>query len=487
MPVKRLEFIEETFRDAQQSLWATRMRTESMLGIARTMDDAGFKYVCIMSGAAFEAAVMYLYEDPWERIRLLRKLMPKTELSFLIRGRNVVGWRRFSNDVVELMIQCIKKSGLQWISLFDGLNDLRNLEWHIQAAQKVGLKVSVALVFSESPVHSDQYFASKAVELVRLGVDAVALADASGVLTPERTGSLIRALKKVLGGVELQFVSHCITGTANDNYLEAMKNGVDSVSSVSLPLAYGNSDPATIDILSQASLMGLNVRLNEQRVREIDDYFFWIAYQEDKPVGCPVKFNPAAYKKYVAHQIPGGMMTNLISQLTDLGLQHKLPEVLEEAGRVRQELGYPVMVTPFSQMVGVQATLNVIERRRYHTIPQELRLYARGYYGQPAAPINPNVLDLIVGDEQTIDPSESFLEPMVSKLRSELGLSLSDEELILALTNTRPILDKFYKNKRTIEIPAVPKPLALLTKELLKQNSIKSIKIVKNAACKIHS
>ncbi|MFZ5632174.1 MAG: pyruvate carboxylase subunit B [Bacillota bacterium] len=480
--MKRLEFVEETFRDAQQSLWATRMRTESMLGIAPVMDDAGFKSVCIMSGAAFEAAVMYLYEDPWERIHLLRKLMPKTELSFLIRGRNVIGWRRFPNDVVELVIKCIKKAGLQWIALFDGLNDLRNLEWHIHTAKNLGLKVSTALVFSESPVHTDEYFAEKARELVRLGVDAVSMADASGVLTPERTNTLIPALRQVVGEIELQFVSHCTTGLANENYIVAMQNGVDSVSTVSLPLAYGTSDPATIDIIPHARQMGLDVRVDERLVREIDDYFYWVAYKEKKPVGCPVKFNSIEYKKYAAHQIPGGMMSNLVSQLTDLGLRHKLEEVLEESARVRQEIGYPVMVTPFSQLVGVQATLNVIEGKRYYTIPQELRLYARGYYGRPAAPIDPNILDLLVGDEKPIDPEEGFLEPLVSKVRADQGPFASDEELVLALVNTRQTLEKFYKNKKSIEITVVTKPLLTIIKELIKRNDIKSVSIEKGGA-----
>ncbi|MHB8156380.1 MAG: pyruvate carboxylase subunit B [Desulfocucumaceae bacterium] len=475
----KVQFIDETFRDAQQSLWATRMRTESMLGIAPVMDDAGFKSVCIMSGAAFEAAVMYLYEDPWERIRLLRRLMPKTELSFLIRGRNVVGWQRYPNDVVELMTKCIKKAGLQWIMLFDGLNDIRNIEWHIHVAKSNGMKVSVALVFSESPVHTDEYFASKAVELVRLGVDAVVLADASGVLTPERTGSLVQTVRKAVGETELQFVSHCNNGLAYDNYLLAMQNGVDSVSTVSLPLAHGTSDPATIDVIALARGLGLEVPLDESVIRKIDDYFYWVAYKENKPIGIPVRFNPVEYKKYVSHQIPGGMMSNLVSQLTDLGLQDKLPEVLEEAGKVRKEIGYPVMVTPFSQMVGVQATLNVIEGKRYHTIPQELRLYARGYYGRPAAPVEGNVMDVLMGGEKPIDAAEFFLEPMVIRVRSELGPSVSDEELILKLVNSQPTLEKFYKNKKAIVIPAVGSPLSALIKEVAGRKDISAFTIVK--------
>ncbi|MFZ5632182.1 MAG: pyruvate carboxylase subunit B [Bacillota bacterium] len=476
--MKKLQFMDETFRDAPQSVWATRMRTESMLGVAPIQDDVGYKVACIISAAAFETAVMYLYENPWDRLRLLRKSMPKTDLSILIRGRNVFGWRRYPNDVIELTFQCLKKLGMQWVMVFDGLNDLRNLEWHVHTAKELGLKVIGEVVFAESPVHTDDYFAGKAAELINMGADTIALEDASGVLTPERTRTLVPALRRAVGEVELQFHSHCSTGTAPDCYAEAMMHGADTLCTASLPLAYGESLPAAIDVLTKARELGFSVDVDERRIREADDYLFWVAYTEKKPINTPFKFNPVEYKRYVAHQIPGGMMSNLVRQLTDLGLQHKLEEVLEEAGRVRREIGYPVMVTPFSQMVGVQATLNVIEGKRYNTIPQELRLYARGYYGRPAAPIDPNVLDILMGDEKPIDPTEGFLEPLVSRARSEQEFK-SDEDLLLYLFNSRPTLEKFYKNQKNIEIPVVRKPLAAFIKELIKKHEIKSVGVEK--------
>lgn len=477
--MKKLNFVEETFRDGQQSLWATRMRTESMLGAAPMIDRAGFESVNIMSGAAFEACIMHLYEDPWERMRLLRKAMPNTNLGFLIRGRNVVGWRRYPNDVIEVMLQCLKKNDIQWIAVFDALNDLRNIEWYIHVAKQVGMKVSGAMVYAQSPVHTEEYYITKAKEYIRLGADSVALADASGVLTPERTGNLVRALRQAVGDVELQLVSHCSTGLGIDNYIEGIKNGVDTVSTVSLPLAYGISDPATIDILSIAREMGVETSLDERLVREIDDYFYWVAYKEDKPIGRHVRFNPAEYRKYAAHQIPGGMMSNLVTQLAEVGLQNRLDEVLEEAARVRREIGYPVMVTPFSQWVGVQATMNVIEGERYRTVPQELRLYARGFYGQPAAPIDPNVLDVLLGGENLIDPYEGFTDQVVDRFRAENGPFASDEELLLALFNTRVTIEKYYKNKKPIQYPDATKPLVALLKELSGQRDIKSVYIEK--------
>jgi pyruvate/oxaloacetate carboxyltransferase len=224
--------------------------------------------------------------------------------------------------------------------------------------------------------------------------------------------------------------------------------------------------------------------MKNRKQKEIDDYFFWAAYEEKKPIGKRDQFDPVKYKKYVVHQIPGGMMSNLENQLLELKLLHKLPEVLAEAGRVRQELGYPVMVTPYSQLVGVQAVFNVVEGERYRTVPEELKLYVRGAYGKPAAPIDPNALDRILagGDKEPIDPSENFSEPLVSKVRAEQGSSLSDEDLLLTIFNTRETMEKFYQYKKTIEShPVVRTPLAFLIKELANRHEIKKVNIQKGS------
>jgi pyruvate/oxaloacetate carboxyltransferase len=263
--------------------------------------------------------------------------------------------------------------------------------------------------------------------------------------------------------------------------LEALKQGADTLCTASLPMAYGESLPATIDILQKAREMGFDDRIEEHQIKKIDDYFFWVAYKEQKPLGQPIVFNQAEFQKYVSHQIPGGMMSNLVKQLSDLGLLHRLPEVLEEAGRVRQEIGYPVMVTPFSQWVGVQATLNIVEGKRYQTVPQELRLYARGLYGEPATPFDQNVLDLLMVDEKPIDPTASFDEPFLEKYRVEYGPFLSDEDMLLTLFNARPTMEIFYKNKKKIEIPVVKNPLVAFIKELASKHDIHSIQIEKGS------
>jgi oxaloacetate decarboxylase (Na+ extruding) subunit alpha len=473
--MREIRFNEETLRDGQQSLWANRMPTAPMLPIAAAMDQAGFGSINIMSGSAFEACILYLHENPWERLRLLGQLMPKTDLQILIRGRSAFGWRRFPNDAIELLIKCLQKSGIQGLAIFDGLNDLNNIKWHFQVAKEIGLQVHPALVFALSPVHTDGYYAAKAKECAYLGVHSVSLADASGLLTPERVRTLIPAIRSAIGELEFSFVSHCGTGLGSACYREAMKLGVDILSTASTPLSQGNSIPSTLETLSYARQSGLQVRLDELLVKKIDDYFYWVAYQEKKAVGQAVTFNPAQYKKYAAHQIPGGMMSHLASQLKSLGLEHRLPEVLEEAGRVRQEIGYPVMVTPFSQIVGVQAVFNVIQKERYRTIPSDLGLYARGYYGEPAAPIDANVKERILeGEDSTpIDPAENYLEPLVSRARKEAGAALSDEELLLTLFFSRPTLEKFRKQRRAIEFPAVKMPLTALIQELGKRPQVR--------------
>jgi oxaloacetate decarboxylase alpha subunit len=480
--MKELQINEETLRDGQQSLWANRMKTESMLPICSSLDQAGFSSINVMSGSAFEACVLYLHEDPWERLRLLRKFMPRTDLQILIRGRSAFGWRRFSDDAIELLIQCLQKCGIQGIVVFDGLNDLNNIRWHIQVSKKLGLQIHPALVFAESPVHTDAYYAKKARECVTLGTDSVNLADASGLLTPERIRTLIPTIRQAIGeNVKFGLVSHCGTGLGSECYVEAMRQGVDNLSTASLALSQGNSIPATVEVLAQARQMGRKVELDDLLLRKIDDHFLWVAYSEKKPVGRRVPFDRNRYTKYAAHQIPGGMMSHLASQLKNLGLEHRLPEVLEEAGRVRQEIGYPVMVTPFSQIVGVQAVFNVIQKERYRTTPSDLSLYARGYYGEMAAPIDPNVLDCILegADVKPISASEVFSEPLVKKARNELGATRSDEELLLALFFSKPTLEKFFQNKKPIDTAATKTPVIALIQELLKRQDIRKVSIQK--------
>ena len=461
------------------------MTTESMLPAAPMLDEAGFRKIHIMSASAFECCLMYLYEDPWERMRLLCKLMPKTEIMVLIRSRHTFGWDRYPNDVIELLFKCFKRIGIQWILVFDGLNDIRNMEWQCRIARDVGLKTAPALTFAESPVHTDEYYAAKARELVKIGADSVFLGDASGLLTPERTRTLVPAVRRAIGeDIVLEFSAHSGTGLSSGCYVEAMKAGVDQICAASLPLSYGNSIPSTVEMIHHANEQGLDVGLDRDLINRIDDYFYWVSYREKRSPGRPVQFDPVGYRKYSGHQIPGGMMSHLVSQLKDLGIERRLPEVLHEAARVREELGWPVMVTPFSQFVGVQAVFNVVQEERYRTVPAELPLYARGYYGELAAPIEPNILDRILSgsDTEPLDPLENIDEDLVSKVRVEQGPFKSDEHLLMTLFNTPQTLEKYKKNKKVINTrPVFRTPLACLIKELANRRDIKRISIEKGS------
>ncbi|MDE3075177.1 MAG: hypothetical protein KGJ86_07080 [Chloroflexota bacterium] len=456
------------------------MRTETMVPIAPTIDAAGFKMVDVASPSLFETCVRFLHEDPWERLRLLRQLMPKTPLTTLVRGRNLFAWARYPNDVVELCMQCLKKAGIDCVQPYDTLHDFRNLEWPIHVAKEVGLRVAGCLGFISSPVHTDAYWAGKASEYLALGADAVYVEDGSGLLTPERARTLIPALREAVGTAELQLHLHCCTGLAEEVSREAIRLGIDCMHTVSLPLANGASNMATIDVLNRAQELGMDAAPDRQRVREIDDYFFWAAYQQKQSIEPPLEFDLPAYQKYAEHQVPGGMVSHLVSQLSQLGLVHRLPQILEEVARLRQELGYPGMFTPFSQIICVQALVNVLEGERYRTVSRELSLYARGYYGKPPAPIDPNVLDRIVRDEKPLDPSEMFLEPLADKVRSQEGPFSSDEELLLSIWYGRAALEKHREGKKTLQRhSAVGTPLAALIMELGKRRDINVVSLEK--------
>ncbi len=471
---KPLGFLDETLRNGQQSLWATRMKTSSMLPIAPVMNEAGFAEVCAMAGVSFETSAMYLYEDPWQRMRLLHQLMPQTRLDGLVRARNLWGWKSQPYDVQELFLKTLLRNGMDSIKVFDGLNDYRNLEWLVAKAKNLGFKVKGLVGFALTPAHTYEYLARKAKELIDLKVDALVFTDSAGLMYPERCRTTVRAIREVIGDTEMHFHSHTITGLANDCYREAIRGGVDVVWTAARPLAYGKAVPWTLDILRMAEELGRKTSLSEDKIREIDDWFYWVAYQEGKPIPEEVQYDPAFYQQYAGHQIPGGMFSNMVKQLQDLKIEHRLSEVLEETARVRAELGHPHMVTPFSQFVGVQAVLNVMEGKRYVKVPEEVRLYARGYYGQPIHPLDPNVKDQLIAGMPLLDSLEGLDEPILPKIRAEHGPFESDEDLLLFLFLNPNAYNNFRKFKEPITWNPVRSPLVILINELSKQDEISS-------------
>ncbi|MCL4744253.1 MAG: hypothetical protein KJZ83_02445 [Burkholderiaceae bacterium] len=475
--MKKLLILDETLRNAQQSLWATRMRTKSMLPIASVMDQAGFDTICVGAGVTFETAAMYLHEDPWERMRLLRREAPRTRFDVLVRARNLWGWRAQPFDVQTLYLETLLRNGVDSFKLFDGLNDMRNMDHLLSEGIRLGFKVKGFVGFNESPAHTDEYLAEKAKEFVQRGVHAIVISDSAGVMRPERARSALTAVRAAIGDLELHFHAHTSTGLGREACRQAIRAGVDVIWTAARPVAWGTALPATRDVIQIAREEGRTVEVDEDRIREIDDWFYWVAHEEGQPVPEELPFDPAHFQSYIGHQIPGGMISNLVKQLQDRWLEKRLPDVLEDASRVRAELGYPHMSTPFSQFVGVQAVMNVIQGERYATPPEALRLYSRGAFGKPIWPLDPNVQDRLTGGAAPIDPLDGLDEPALPKIRAEHGPFESDEDLLLFLFLHPAAYGDFKKNRQPITWSPRPHPVCALVKALAGRTDIASVEI----------
>lgn len=475
-----LRFIDETLRDGPQSLWATRMNTRTVLEAATLLDDTGVDQATAASGATFETALRFLNDDPWERLRRTRQCLQRTPMEVLIRGRNLFGWSRYSDDVVELLLQCLQRAGTDRIKVFDGLNDIDAIAAHCRIAKQLGMGVTGMLTYSISPIHTDVHFADKARRYAELGVDAVLLCDASGILRPERLAGLLGAIRAAIGpDTPIEFYAHASMGLAHDVYREAMRCGVSAVTTAALPLANGESLPDTASIARIATELGLPTALDMDAVQRLDDYMEWATVREGQRPGVPVRFDPLAYERFVGHQIPGGMISNFRTQLREAGLMHRIDEVLEEASRVRAELGHPVMVTPFSQFVGVQAVFNVIQGERYKTVPDEVRQFARGRYGRACSPIDPNVLDRILrGEQADADARSALAEPsMLAAFRSEHGPFASDEDLLLQLFYGKPAVEQLRRARNAPLPVSIQSPLRALIEALSRQRGLRSVSL----------
>jgi oxaloacetate decarboxylase alpha subunit len=475
--MRTLRFIDTTLRDAPQCLWATRMTTAQMLPVAPILDRVGFEAIELVGGAVFDVCVRYLLEDPWERMRIMRRVITKTPLMAINRGQSLFTFELFSDDVVELTAQRIAANGMRYVTTYDGLNDTRNLHVPIRASKAAGLYVLVWLVYTLSPVHTDDYYARKAREVVALGADAVVLKDPSGLLTPDRIRTIIPALRAAVGPAPLHLVTHCQTGLGPLCLLEAIPLGVDTVHTATSPLAHGASEPPTEWVARHARRRGVAVPLDEEGLRPVAEHFRYVAWREGKPLGEIAEYDPFYYE----HQMPGGMISNFLNQLRELGLEHRLDEILEETARVRRELGYLIMVSPFSQYIATQAVLNVIQGERYRTVPDEVRRYALGYYGRPAAPIDPDVLDRIVGNEApvTARPGE-LLPPTLERVRRERGPFRSDDDLLLAVFYPPEPYEKLVRARPIkTDYPVERLPLVTLVKELGARRDVRSFTLIR--------
>jgi len=449
----RFDFVDVTLRDAHQCLWATRMTTAMMTPILGAIDRAGYAVINILGGAVFDVCVRYLHEDPYERVRLLCERL-ETPCDALTRGQSLYTFELFPDDVVALNAQVLARLGVKVFTIYDALNDNRNIESSVRAGRAAGMKINGWMTYTLSPVHSDAYYVARTRELAKLGCDIVCIKDPTGLLTPERGATLFPAVVRAAGRIPVQLHSHCQSGLAPQVYEMAMKSGFTHGYTASRPLANGASLPATEDIAARARRLGFRTSMDERAMSEIAGYFTLLAERESKPLGEVAAYDRALYE----HQIPGGMISNLRSQLEVMKLGHRLPEILEEAARVRHDLGYPIAVSPFAQYIVTQATLNVVQGERYKTIPDEVRKYALGYYGRLAAEPAPEFLE-----RARIKPSEmvkgrpgEHIEPWLPRLRARLGPSATDEELLLAAFYDDKLLEPLKKPRPAYEYRTTP-------------------------------
>lgn len=427
---KKVRVTETVLRDGHQSLMATRMSTEDMLPIIEKMDDAGYFSLECWGGATFDSAIRYLNEDPWERLREIRKRAPKTKLQMLLRGQNLLGYRHYADDVVEKFVEKAIENGIDIFRIFDALNDVRNLTASLDAVKKYGGHAQLTICYTISEVHTTAYYVDLAQELEKMGADSICIKDMAGILTPFAAKELVTSLKKVLS-VPLSVHTHATSGTSQMTYLMAAEAGADVIDTAISPFAEGTSQPPTETMAICLHEGGYETELNVSLLEEISDYFKPI---RDKYLKEEV-LNPLMMgtdPKALIYQVPGGMLSNLLSQLKQAGATDKYEEVLKEVPRVRADLGYPPLVTPMSQMVGTQAVFNVLTQERYKMVPNEIKEYLRGAYGQAPAPIDEEFRKSIIGtDEVIIDRPANHIEPEWNKLKEELGeLAKSDEDIL---------------------------------------------------------
>lgn len=426
---KKLGFVDVTLRDAHQCLWSTRMTTAMMTPILATLDDVGYSYINILGGAVFDVCVRYLHENPYQRVKVLCEHL-RTPVDALTRGQSLYTFELFPDDIIRLNSQWLADMGVSVLTVYDALNDNRNIESSVISGHEAGMKVNTMMTYTLSPVHTDAYYVERTNELVALGADFISIKDPTGLLTPERARTLFPAVHKAARGIPMKLHSHCQSGLAPEVYSIAIEAGFEYAYTASEPLANGASLPATEDVDRRARELDVETGLNLNALAEVSSYFDWLCERENKPRGQVAQYDPALY----LHQVPGGMISNLKSQLQMIKMEHRLPEILEEAARVREDLGYPILVSPFAQYIVTQAVLNVVQGERYRTIPDEVKKYAMGYYGKLAASPSDEFMErsgIKPGDIVTERPAE-HVPPWIPRIRSELGSVASDEDVLLA-------------------------------------------------------
>lgn len=447
----KVQFTETVLRDANQSLAATRLSCEQFRPILATMDKAGFYSAECWGGATFDVCLRFLGEDPWERLRTIRAAMPNTKLQMLLRGQNLLGYKHYSDDIVRRFVRASVKNGIDIIRIFDALNDLDNLKVAVEATVESGAMASGAISYTTSPVHTLAKYVQLAREMKQMGVSSVCIKDMAGILSPKAAYELVSALKDALD-LPIAVHTHSTPGLAFMSYLKAVEAGADVIDTAISPFSGGTSQPATETLNYALRELGFDTGLDEAVLRQTAEFF--------KPIRAGFiadgTLNPISLTtdtQCLDYQIPGGMLSNLLSQLKTLGALDRFDEVLLETPRVRADMGYPPLVTPTSQLIGSQAVQNVLAGERYKNVGAELRAYCRGEYGRTPAPIDPAIREKILGGEQPIEGRYAATLPAdaYEKAEKALGGDARSEEDVLSYILFPQVAEGFFAQRRAAE------------------------------------
>ena len=449
--MKKVQFTETVLRDANQSLVATRLGFDQFEPILKTIDQAGFYSVECWGGATFDVCLRFLNEDPWERLRKIRAAMPNTKLQMLLRGQNILGYKHYSDDIVRRFVRAAVKNGIDIIRIFDALNDVNNLKVAVEETVKSGALASCAISYTTSPVHTLQKYVEMVKELKKMGAKTICIKDMAGIMSPKEAYDLVSALKDA---VDLPIVvhTHCTTGLAFMTYMKAVEAGADVIDTAISPFSGGTSQPATETLEYTFRQMGYETGLNTDKLHEMADFFKPIR-AEFLEKGTLNPISMATDTQCLIYQIPGGMLSNLLSQLKSLNALDKFDEALLETPRVRADLGYPPLVTPTSQLIGTQAVQNVLAGERYKNVGAELKAYCRGEYGKTPAPINKEVQAKILGDEKPLTGryADTLPKDIFEKAQAELGDTARCEEDVLSYISFPPVAEKFFAARKEQE------------------------------------
>ncbi|MDO5149362.1 MAG: oxaloacetate decarboxylase subunit alpha [Oscillospiraceae bacterium] len=444
---KKIGITETVLRDAHQSLLATRMPIEDMLPILEKMDKVGYHSIECWGGATFDSCLRFLDEDPWERLRILRKNLPNTKLQMLFRGQNMLGYRHYADDVLEYFVQKIVANGMDIIRIFDALNDIRNLETAIKATRKEGGHAQVAISYTTGDIFTTEYYVNYAKQIEEAGAHSICLKDMAALLTPYRTEELIKAIKGAVS-IPVQLHTHYTSGLASMCMLKAVESGVDYIDTAMSPLALGTSHAPTESMVAALQGTEYDTGLDLVLLTEIREYFMKLRKKYiDSGLIDPKML--AVDANALIYQVPGGMLSNLLSQLKQAGKEDQLNDVLNEVPRVRKDAGFIPLVTPTSQIIGTQAVFNVITGERYKTVTKEFKGVVRGEYGKTPVPIDPEFRKKIIGDAEPIDcrPAD-LLKPELDTIREECAEWVEQEEDVLSYAQFGQVAVKFFEKRR---------------------------------------